>query len=255
MKIVMLCSIGDSSAIVYNKLSQHFKIEKVIIEEKTPRKVFLKRRIKRLGFFKTMGQVAFSAVIVPILKKESADRQREILDEYNVKIDYDKLLNENTLHVSSVNSKECIEELQELNPDIIVVNGTRIISKEVLNCVDATFINMHAGITPKYRGSHGAYWALYNNDKQNAGVTVHFVDEGIDTGNILYQSVIPITEKDNFVTYPLLQTCIGVNDEIKAINDIIAGNPKTISNDLPSSLYTHPTFFEYIYHRLKYGVK
>jgi folate-dependent phosphoribosylglycinamide formyltransferase PurN len=117
------------------------------------------------------------------------------------------------------------------------VNGTRIISKEVLNCVDAVFINMHAGITPKYRGAHGAYWALYNKDRENAGVTIHLVDEGIDTGNIIYQSVVPITEKDNFATYPTLQTCVGVEYEVKAINDIANGKLKTISNDLPSSLY------------------
>jgi hypothetical protein len=71
-----------------------------------------------------------------------------------------------------------------------------------------------------------------------------------DKYNIIYQSVVPITEKDNFATYPTLQTCVGVEYEVKAINDIANGKLKTISNDLPSSLYTHPTIFEYIYHSI-----
>ena len=124
-----------------------------------------------------------------------------------------------------------------------------------MNCVNAKFINLHAGITPKYRGSHGAYWALYNNDKENAGVTVHFVDKGIDTGNIIYQSTISVTEKDNFTTYPLLQTCVGVEDEIRAINDIINDNVVCKTVDLPSGLYSHPTFFQYLIKRLHCKVK
>ncbi len=254
-KIVILCKKGDSSAIVYNTLSRYFSIEKVIIEGKTPFKTFIKRRIRRLGIFKVFGQLIFSAAIVPLLRKESRNRKLEILKEYNASNDIEPLLSSNPLFVNSVNDKECIDELKRIQPDIVVVNGTRIISKEVLECVEACFINMHTGITPKYRGCHGAYWALYNKDVQNAGVTVHLVDCGIDTGGILYQSSIPITKWDNFTTYPILQVCIGVNDEIKAINDIINDNITIKTNSLPSSIYSHPTAFEYLWHRIIYKVK
>ena len=254
MKIVMLCKLGNNTSIVYNKLIQEFPIEAVIVENKTPKKVFLQRRIKKQGLFKTIGQMAFVALIVPVLKKQAAERRREILTENQASTD-SSALEARAIRVESVNSKECIALLKEINPDIIVVNGTRIISKEVLDSVDAVFINMHAGITPKYRGSNGAYWALCNQDASNAGVTVHLVDEGIDTGNILYQSVISITEKDNYTTYPLLQMCAGVKDEIKAIQDMMDGTLKTQHNDLPSSIYSHPTFFEYFKFRRKYGAK
>jgi folate-dependent phosphoribosylglycinamide formyltransferase PurN len=72
--------------------------------------------------------------------------------------------------------------LKAINPDLVIVNGTRIISKKVLSSINSKFVNIHVGITPKYRGVHGTYWALVNNDVENSGVTVHFVDEGIDTG-------------------------------------------------------------------------
>ncbi len=255
MKIVMLCNKSDSSVIVYNKLREKYEIEKVIIEENVSKRVFLKKRIKKLGIIKVMGQMAFSILVVPVLKREASYRKKEILQEYNAKTDCEKLQGENTLLVSSVNSEQCIRALKQIKPDIVVVNGTRIISKEVLNCTDAIFINMHAGITPKYRCSHGAYWAYYNNDAENAGVTIHIVDEGIDTGEILYQSKIEITDKDNFITYPLLQTCVGIKDEIKAIEDIINGKIKPIKNQLPSEYYTHPTIFQYLYKRFKFGIK
>lgn len=254
-KIVMLCSRGDSSYLVYNKLSEHFSIEKVIIEDSVSTKNLLKRRIKKLGFLTVLGQVLFVGTVVPFLKKSTENRKKEILEEYGASVDDKAMMASNPIFVNSVNDKECIEALKRINPDIVVVNGTRIISEEVLSCVNAKFVNLHAGITPKYRGSHGAYWALYNNDKENAGVTVHFVDKGIDTGNIIYQSTIAVTEKDNFTTYPLLQTCVGVEDEIRAINDIMNGDVVCKTVDLPSGLYSHPTIFQYLIKRLFYKLK
>jgi methionyl-tRNA formyltransferase len=44
---------------------------------------------------------------------------------------------------------------------------------------------VHAGITPRYRGTHGGYWVLLNNDPGHCGVTIHLVDPGIDTGSIV----------------------------------------------------------------------
>lgn len=254
-KIVMLCSRGESSYIVYNALSEEFKIEKVIVEDDVPTKTFIKRRIKKLGLMTVIGQIMFVSIVVPILRKVSSGRKQEILKEYSASIDDNKMLASNPISVNSVNDAECICILKELQPDIVIVNGTRIISEEVLNCVDAKFVNMHAGITPKYRGCHGAYWALYNNDKENVGVTIHFVDKGIDTGNIIYQSAIQVTLRDNFTTYPILQTCVGVKDEIKTIKDIINNNVLCVENDLPSGLYTHPTIFQYLWKRIVRKVK
>lgn len=254
-KIVMLCSRGDSSYLVYNKLSEHFSFEKIIVEDSVSTKNLLKRRIKKLGLLTVLGQVLFVGTVVPFLKKSTKNRKKEILNEYGASVDDRAMMASNPVFVNSVNDKECIETLKKINPDIVVVNGTRIISEEVLGCVNAKFVNLHAGITPKYRGSHGAYWALYNNDKENAGVTVHFVDKGIDTGNIIYQSTITITEKDNFATYPLLQTCVGVEGEIRAINDIMNGEVICKTVDLPSGLYSHPTIFQYFVKRIFYRVK
>lgn len=255
MKIVMLCSKSDSSIIVMNKLNEIYNFEKIIIENKTSRKTFLKRRIKRLGLFKVIGQILFVKLAVPVLKRESKDRRQAIINEYELNLDLDPSLSGKTVFVESVNNENCIKVLKEVNPDIVIVNGTRIISEEVLNSTSAIFINMHAGITPKYRGVHGAYWALYNNDKKNVGVTVHIVDKGIDTGGIIYQKNIEITKDDNFITYPLLQTAVGVEFEKKAIDDVINNRLVTKTNSLPSKLYTHPTLFEYLYHRIKYNIK
>ena len=78
-------------------------------------------------------------------------------------------MNTTTVHlpIFAIELKNRFLILKELNADVIVVNGCRIISKKILNNVPAKFINTHEGITPKYRGIHGCYWALVNKDKEN----------------------------------------------------------------------------------------
>ena len=129
------------------------------------------------------------------------------------------------------------------------------ISKKTLNCINATFINTHAGITPNYRGVHGAYWALANNDIDNCGVTVHLVDTGIDTGGILYQENIKITKQDNFTTYTYLQIAEGIKLMKKALNDIIKNNISIVKKQSDSKLWSHPTIWKYLITRITKGIK
>ena len=252
-KIVMLAGKGTSTNIVYNALKSEFNIAAVILEEPVSKKEFLKKRIKKLGLWKVFGQILFQLIIVKILDIVSVKRKKEILLKYQ--LDDAAIPEDKIIHVASINDKNCFNALQKLNPGIVVVNGTRIISAAILNCVPAKFVNTHAGITPKYRGVHGGYWALVNSDEENCGVTIHFVDAGIDTGNIIYQKTIQVTDKDNFVTYPFLQLAEGLPYLKKALNNIFSGTIETKSNSHESLLWFHPTAWEYLYQRIQKGKK
>ncbi len=207
-KIILLTGKWDTTPIVYNFLKHHFGTSLVIMEDAVSKKVFLKKRINKLGWFTVAGQVLFQLFVANPLRMGSKKRISEILKEYQ--LSNTTIASSEIIHVSSVNADDCLRQLQKLKPDLVVVHGTRIISKKILQNVNSLFINIHAGITPRYRGSHGAYWALANADKDNCGVTVHLIDAGIDTGNILAQKRITLSDKDNFVTYPYLQLAEGL---------------------------------------------
>ncbi|KQS92776.1 formyl transferase [Chryseobacterium sp. Leaf394] len=253
-KIVLLAGKGISTNIVFNSLNQNFAVVTAIVEEPENRKIFLKRRLKKLGFATVLGQVLFQILISKPLSVLSKKRHQEIISQLGLNVS--EIPAEKMVTVKSVNSKTTLELLHEINPDLVIVNGTRIISKKVLSSINCKFINTHAGITPKYRGVHGTYWALVNNDLENSGVTVHFVDEGIDTGNIIYQSAVVPTEKDNFSTYPLLQLAEGLRILNRAIQDFL--EDKLVvqkEKQLESLLWYHPTLWKYAYHRIFKGVK
>ena len=249
--IVLLCSNGDSTRAVYQALKERFGDVTVIMEEDVPRNLFLKRRLKKLGFFPVFGQVLFMAAVLPVLRNLSRKR----IDELKKELKVSEI--ENAVHIDSVNTESGREELRKVNPKVVVVNGTRIIGKETLQCVDAKFINMHAGITPLYRGVHGGYWALAENKPNLVGTTVHFVDTGIDTGNIIGQVSFEAAKNDNFVTYPYLHTKAGISLLVKTVELALAENLNLEEREpsLPSKLRYHPTIWEYFYYLIKYGVR
>lgn len=255
-KVVMLVGEGDYPVMVYNYLRrQGINIDKVIIEKPISTSTFLKRRIKNIGWVKVIGQVLNRIFIVPFLRWSSRKRFEEIVAEGN--LDSTPIPESQILRVPSVNSDSCISALEELDPEVVGVVNTRILSGKTLQVTQAGFINIHAGITPGYRGWHGAYWALVRKDLAHCGVTVHKIDEGIDTGRIMYQDTIAITDKDNYYTYPYLQLVKGLPLYKRAIEDMLNGE-ETNETDLATEedyMYSHPTIWEYIANRVLLDVK
>jgi methionyl-tRNA formyltransferase len=148
--------------------------------------------------------------------------------------------------MGDVNSEACRSFLREQRPSVVLVMGTRLIEEAMLRAANAPFVNYHAGITPKYRGVHGAYWARAKGDAANCGVTIHLIDKGIDTGAILYQARIVPEREDNFSTYPYLQLAAGLPLLARAGEDASAGRLAPIEVDLPSKLWSHPTLWSYL---------
>lgn len=100
----------------------------------------------------------------------------------------------------NINSLEFIKRVKEYDCDLFVsMSFNQIFCNEIINLPRLKTINCHAGKLPFYRGRNILNWALINNETE-FGVTVHFVDEGIDTGDIILQKTFPISDEDNYFT-------------------------------------------------------
>ena len=80
-------------------------------------------------------------------------------------------------------AKEFVSQIQELNPDLIVVVAFRILPKEIYLIPRLGAINLHASLLPKYRGAAPINWAIINGEKET-GVTTFFIQEKVDVGKI-----------------------------------------------------------------------
>ncbi len=243
-KIVLLAGPGESTDILFHALDAEFGVHRIIVETPISQQQLLKRRAEKLGWRTVLGQIAFKLLVAAPLGRAAQARLYALKQAHGLN---DQLLPaDRTIRVTSVNDPECIAALQELNPDVVVVNGTRIIAKRVLTSVPCPFINTHAGITPLYRGVHGGYWALANNDAAHCGVSVHLVDAGIDTGGIIAQALIQPGPEDTFATYPLLQLIAGLPLLKNAVRTALTGTIRLrAAPEGTSRLWSHPTLDEY----------
>ena len=111
---------------------------------------------------------------------------KEYAVEKNIKVYQPEKLREN---------KEIVDILKDINPDVIcVVAYGKIIPKEILEIPKYGCVNVHPSLLPQYRGSAPIQWAILNGDKET-GVTTMYLDEGMDSGDIILQTKTPI-DKD-----------------------------------------------------------
>lgn len=99
-----------------------------------------------------------------------------------------------------INSEEFLQLVGEERCDLFVsMSFNQIFRKKLIERPRLQTINCHAGKLPYYRGRNILNWALINGET-DFGITVHLVDEGIDTGDILAQNVLAITDEDDYST-------------------------------------------------------
>jgi methionyl-tRNA formyltransferase len=102
------------------------------------------------------------------------------------------------LQPSNVNSIDFVDRVKSLAPDLnLSISYNQILRRSIIETARLGFLNFHAGKLPYYRGRNVINWAIINGERE-IGITAHFVDEGIDTGDIILQRTLPIEWTDTY---------------------------------------------------------
>ena len=104
------------------------------------------------------------------------------------------------VEVPYVNHPKVNALVDRLKPDIVTVFGTGLIRGPLLAGGRLGIINLHGGLSPHYRGSDCTFWALYNGEPDQVGCTLHFIDPGIDTGNLIAHICPEVSDGDDEFT-------------------------------------------------------
>lgn len=142
----------------------------------------------------------------------------------------------NVLQPSRARDSEFIDQIKELSPDLIVVVAFgQILPKEILDIPKYGCVNVHVSLLPKYRGAAPINWVIINGEEKT-GVSTMYMDEGLDTGDIILQSEI---ELDDSITAGELHDKIMYRgaDLLKETVDLIEKGeaPRTKQEDSESS--------------------
>lgn len=250
-RIAVLTCLTPHAWIAINALAERFGPIDILNEQRQNKWTLIRIRAKRQGVLTVAGQIAY-LMLQKLIDKRQQARIAEIVSELELNPRPNPACS--IYEIGSVNSLASRAALAMVKPDVVVVFGTRIIGKETLASIAVPVINSHAGWNPAYRGQAGGYWALANGDAEHAGVTVHLVDQGVDTGAILYQERFQASVADSFSTYFYLQAGVARPLLVRAVEDAIDGRLSPRSSDLDSRQYYHPTIWGYLWTGLSRGV-
>lgn len=130
---------------------------------------------------------------------------------------------------AEVNSPEGIQLIRSLEPDILFTSWAPILKEAVLEIPKLAAINVHFGISPEFRGNDTLFWALYYRHYEKVGGILHYLNKGVDTGNILAE-VRPSLESGNGeldvdikTTHLLAKAAVQVLVKIKESLDLPVG--------------------------------
>jgi methionyl-tRNA formyltransferase len=145
--------------------------------------------------------------------------------------------------LNNINSDTSFNEINNIKPDLILsVYSKEIISTRIIQLPNVGVVNVHPALLPAYKGVSPTFWCLANNEKYS-GATLHYIDEGIDTGKVISQSRFKLENTKS--EHQLYMRCSseGVKLIISFLNSIKNGQPvvtKTIINKT-GSYYSLPT--------------
>lgn len=133
-----------------------------------------------------------------------------------------------------------ISELRSLNADLQIVIAFRMLPEAVWSMPPLGTFNLHASLLPKYRGAAPINWAVINGEKET-GVTTFFLKHEIDTGDVIQQEKIEISDNDNVGTVHDKLMLLGADMVIKTVDSIIDGTIKSIPQDKLCNKDMQPT--------------
>jgi len=216
-----------------NNLKNNHEFVGVVISDVSPfgkKESFIKKAFKTKKIFGLNFFIYYS--IKFLFSKIFTISVRTLLNKFNIP---------EIIIDGSINSKKNIELINSYNPDLLIsILGNQIFKKPLLDLAPKGCINLHTAMLPKYRGLMPTFWVMKNNEKYT-GVSVFFVDEGIDSGPIIVQEKVEI---GNSTQAQLIMRTkkIGMKLIVKAVNLITENNLVLLPNpESEKTYYSFPT--------------
>jgi len=160
-------------------------------------------------------------------------------------------------YIKTPNNREFREYLKTLDIDIIINQSQNFIKKELLDIPRIGVLNRHNALLPKNRGRLTPFWVLKNKERET-GVSIHFVEETLDSGDIIVQKRFNITPRDTFNSIVKKNYQIASTAMLEAINLLEQGHSSFLpNNDIDATYNSTPSFKDALIYRmnriLKFG--
>jgi folate-dependent phosphoribosylglycinamide formyltransferase PurN len=151
-------------------------------------------------------------------------------------------------HTSAINGAETVEYLRDLAPELILVNGTQLLREPILSLrpqIRHGILNLHTGLSPYSRGANCNLYMVLEGHPELVGVTVHHIDAGIDSGDIILSAQVPPEPDDDFETLDLRTFHVGIERLIEAAHLLAQGRAQRVPQWEKGKLFLRRTGYDY----------
>jgi len=139
-------------------------------------------------------------------------------------------------NIKTINTPETIAILKQAGVEALIVYGTTMIKPPLLDEYPGRMVNMHLGLSPYYRGNATNFYPLVNNEPEYVGVTIHHIDAGIDSGDIIHHGRADIVAEDMPHTLGCKTIQVGIDLMIQTMRELAAGTLKSVPQwDVPNT--------------------
>lgn len=210
-------------------LPDHSEIVACVVNDASPfgkKETFLQKVKKTYHIFGPKFFLYYSFKFI----RSKFDRNKK-LDSVLKKFKIPKIILE-----KSINNKKSVEIIKSYKPDLLIsILGNQIFKKQIFDLAPKGCLNLHTALLPKYRGLMPTFWVLKNNEKYT-GVSVFYVDKGIDSGPIVVQEKVEIGERTQEELIARTKK-IGMKCIVKAVDLIYKNAVEIIENDADKMTY------------------
>jgi hypothetical protein len=199
MNIVYLSDCGPFDRYLLGRLREHWPIKAILRVVPPPTMALTPNRRARLRraplrtLFRFAEQLCF-------YRRQTRRLDRQVCRELFGSSQPPALQGCTDVPASEVNSPATIELLHRLAPDVLLVSSAPLLKPQVYSVARIAAVNVHRGITPAFRGESTLFWAMYYESYEHLGMTLHFLDEGIDSGPVLAQGFPAVSGNDDEAT-------------------------------------------------------
>ncbi|MBW4933387.1 formyl transferase [Marinobacter sp. F4206] len=249
MRTVVVVSQDKSDIFFANQLMKYLNVVGVVVENQIPERD-RSSLFSKAGKYAKEPRVFFQKVLEVMDRKliegqQDYNRPENALDfgeEGHTLIPVGQVEVLRTEGVNAINDPEYRAWIQRLQPDVISVCGASIMRADLLSLPTHGVLNLHGGLSQFYRGLFTTDWAVHNRELECVGATVHFVSEGVDDGDVVYQGRPVIAEGDNPNTLYEKVVRLGVSMMVRAIFDLEHARCQRTKLETKGHLYLHDMF-------------
>ena len=256
IRIVLLCCSGEHQAYLANHLSRHFTLAGIVRCDPPDPRATLLGHISHLCGYLNVGK------LVRHLDSKLNLPEFDRLSKKLLERDFPEFSTANTfpddiphIKVSNINVPQVSEFIESYKPDLVCVNGTNLLRQPILKLSEQIkhgFINLHTGLSPYSRGGNCNLHMLLEDKPQLVGATIHYIDQGIDSGDII-RTIRPEWASDD--TYEHIESkafIAGIDGMIDSIYRIMDGTAPRVKQWVHGKEFLRRTGYSYNpYLRLK----